>query len=172
MTQNAPGNQWVIIQETNPSGVTSVTHTGCDDYDWIMAEYFNIETSSAAYVYLQIGQTATPTYRNWFGIQHQSGITQNFNTAPIYPAGTITGTTIDRYASVMIANMGRNYTDGAEIQIPFYGGGVNGTTSSTISSSNGALLGSREPITTISYYASAGNLQGTGATIRTWGYRG
>ena len=71
----------------------------------------------------------------------------------------------------MIINPGRNYTDtGTTIKIPFECSGY-GASGANESANIGNVAATQEPITAIRISSSAGNLQGTGAVIRTWGYR-
>ena len=170
VVQNAQNNRWTVIAETNPSGVTNVVHTGTTDFDWLFAEYYDLETSSAGFIFIRIGQEATPVYRSNFYISHGTGNVQYFSNTVIYPEATTT-LAVDRRAGVLIPNMSRKITDNSSLmKTPFSGGGWS-TAASYVGSVNGVSNTTKEPITAIRYATSAGNLQGTGAVIRTWGYR-
>ena len=170
VTQNSQNNRWQIIEETAPSGVTNVVHTGTEAYDWILAEYAEVETSSSGYVTIRIGQTAIPTYRLNTYIVLNNAIRNVLDNADIYQQGIAPQTT-DRRHAILIANMGRKFDNASALmKIPFSGGGWTDTTN-RIGGTNGYLVGYQQPITAIQYLSSAGNLQGAGAVIRTWGYR-
>lgn len=165
---DAGGSRWTIVEETNPSGVTNVVHSGLEDYDWIMAEFIEIETSSSALVYIEIGYGATPTYVTNHYVRITTSQNQ-YNFTPWYYTGG--ATTTDKRGSWLIANPAKNFSDtGTDIQIAVHGSGYGGT-SSTVGSTVGIADMVKAPISTIRYSSSAGNLQGTGAVCRTYGYR-
>ena len=167
---NCDGSGWTIIAETVPSGVTSVTHTGCEDYDWIVAEFSEVETSSSGLVSMDVGYGSTPTYAASFYIRCTTANSQFFNATEWYPEGT--ARTVDRRAAWSIPNICRRENNGSLFtRPPTVGAGY-----STPTNSPGSMVGLNqtllEPITAIKYTSSAGNLQGSGSYIRTWGWRG
>ena len=169
--RNCDNGGWEIIAETTPSGVTSVTHTGLDDYDWIVAMYQEVELSSAGYTVMQFGYGATPTLVNNFYVYGVSGANyQVHNGTDIYTR--IQSTTSDGRGSVLIPNMARLEDDSGKVmRTPFTCGGY-GTSSGYTSSGAGVIPSPLVPFTAVQYRATSGNLQGTGALCQTWGWRG
>lgn len=165
---DAGNSRWEIIAETTPSGVTNVVHTGCENYDWIVAEFSEVETSASALISMEIGYGATPTYVASHYIRITT-VQSQFNFTPWYPEGS--ARTADRRASWIIPNNGKRFNDtGDTIELAVCGSGY-----SNVTASLGMMLGIADmpkvPVTAIRYAATSGNLQGTGAVIRTWGYR-
>ena len=167
---NGPGNRWTVIAETTPSGVSSVVHTGMDDYDWVMAEFSNVEASLSSFISIEIGYGATPTYASNFYLMLNTIGQQVYGNAQIF-MNSNTARTTDRSTSLVFPNMGRNFTGtSTNIKLPFYGSAA-GVADTEIGHIVGLSSMFKVPLTAVRYKVSAGNMQGTGAVIRTWGYR-
>lgn len=166
--KDAGNSRWTLLGDTTPSGVTNVVHTGMDEFDFVVCEFGEIETSSSGLVYLEVGYGATPTYmlHNYTRI---TTVQSQFNLTPLYPEGG--ATTTDRRAGWFFANPGKRYTGSSDDMQNMIAGCGYGTSSGR----TGLMLGTENffkvPITAVRYSSSAGNLQGTGAYFRTWGYR-
>ena len=169
MIQNSDNSGWVILGETTPNGVTSVTHTRMDNYDWIITEFSEVETSSASLVYIEIGYGGTPTYATCDFVRGMAVNTQFGAATPWWLDNT--NRTDDHRGAWTIPNMARNFsTSGENMRIPVTGAGFSHI-SASVGSNCGVARTTKEPITAIRYTTTAGNLQGTGAEIRTWGRR-
>lgn len=168
---NCDGSGWTVIQETTPSGVGVVTHTGCEDYDWIVAEVSEVTTTSSTLVYVEIGYGGTPTYYPTYYMRTTTANSQFYGGTQWYYEGS-NRTTVRRIA-LSTPNLSRNFNTTADpVQNPLIGSG-----NSSSSTSPGGMLGSIDtqklPITTVRYSALAGNFSGGGGQrIRTWGWRG
>lgn len=170
-TRNCDGGKWEIIADTTPSGVAIVTHTGLENYDWIYCSYENVELSSSGYVVMQLGYGATPTIVNTFYLSAYNGTSsQYFSLTQIFTRTA--STTTDGNGTLLIPNMNRLENAPSELSgNPFISGG-HGIASSSSTGNVGMLQIPKVPLTAVRYGATAGNMQGTGANIKTWGWRG
>ena len=161
--QNSDNAGWVVVGETVPSGVSSVVHSGLESYDWIIAELSDVETSSSALIYLSVGW---PGYNAFFYNRFITTTNQRYNEATMYFDNT--NRTTARQIALSMPNMGRGLDAGGLMKVPFLGCG----STTNVQANNGIQIATVTSIEAVKYETTAGNLQGSTAVIRTWGWRG